>query len=179
MVEGYMFLRINYSVTLVTLHSSLTNRCHQAADGFEIVAISVVEGGEVFAVNVEDGKDRARGIEDGNDNLGTGKAAASNVARELLDIRNDNGLLLLPGSATDSTAIANVHAGYGALKGTKKEFAIVNAIETCPEETHLFMDGGTDVRHHGYHIGLSGYQSLYLLGEQGVFLFLIIHNLLI
>ena len=170
MVEGYMFLRINYLCC---------KGCHQAADGFEIVAISVVEGGEVFAVNVEDGKDRARGIEDGNDNLGTGKAAASNVTWELLDIRDNDGVLLLPGGATYSTAIANVHAGYGALKGTEKEFAIVNAIETCPEETHLFMEGGTDVRHHGYHIGLSGYQSLYLLGEQGVFLFLIIHNLLI
>ena len=155
---------------------NLRNRCNQAADGFEVVAIGVVEGGELAAVNVEDGKDGARGIEHGDDNLGTGKAAASYVARELLDIGNDNGLLLLPGSATDSTAIANVHAGYGALKGTKKELAIADTIETGPEEVHLFMEGGTDVGHYGYHVGLTGYQGFYLLQEQTVFLFLVIHN---
>ena len=103
---------------------NLRNRCQQAADGFEVVAIGVVEGGELAAVNVEDGKDGARGIEHGDDNLGTGKAAAGYMTGELLDIRDNDGVLLLPGGAANATAIADMHAGYGTLKGTEKELTI-------------------------------------------------------
>jgi hypothetical protein len=38
---------------------------------FQIYAVGIVEGGKILAVDIEDGRDRSRLIEQGNDNLGT------------------------------------------------------------------------------------------------------------
>ena len=83
----------------------------QAADFFQMAAVGVVEGGEFFAVDVEDGFHFSRLGEDGDDYLGARQAAAGDMPRKLLDIWDYEGLALLSDCATYATTIAYVHAG--------------------------------------------------------------------
>ena len=76
-----------------------------------MAAVSIVESSQFTTVDVEHGQYGGIIIrrKNGDDNLGTREAAAGDMARELLDIRDDKRTALLPGRPTDTTPEGNVH----------------------------------------------------------------------
>ena len=112
---------------------------------FETEAVGVVEGVELSAVDVEDTPDGSlivgaldclSGIcEDWDDNLAAGLGAAGDVARELLDIGDDDGAGFFPGGATDTLAVRDVGAGDRTLEGGENEFVAGDAVEARPPES--------------------------------------------
>ncbi len=97
------------------------------------------------------------------------------MTRELLHIRNHNGFCTLPRSTTDTTTERNMHAGDASLEWAQMQFITFYYIETRPKETHLLVDSGTDISHHGNGIVLAGYECFNLLFQQFIFLFFF-HN---
>ena len=95
----------------------------------------------------------------GNNDLGAGETAAGNVAGEGLDVGNDHGAGLLPGSAAYSAAISDAKAGGRPLEGPQNKFlafsdSIPNDIKPHPEKLHPFIDDGGGFGHARHRVGL-------------------------
>ena len=151
---------------------------------FETEAVGVVEGVELSAVDVEDTPDGSlivgaldclSGIcEDWDDNLAAGLGAAGDVARELLDIGDDDGAGFFPGGATDTLAVRDVGAGDRTLEGGENEFVAGDAVEARPPESEGEVkerggigEQGSEVDGVGGELGDLLDEKLVLLGFRG------------
>lgn len=116
---------------------------------FEVVAVGVVEGVEVLAVDVEDSDDFAV-VLDGDNDFGATGTTAGDMAWELVNIWDYDGLSLLPGGATDTFALAYAGASEWTLEGSEYELVVEDTIEACPPETEGLVEASCYVCHCGY-----------------------------
>ena len=131
--------------------------------------VFLVESGEAVAVDVEDSGDGSVGSMDGDNDLAAGGAAAGDVPGELLDVRDDDGLIPLPGGAADALPEGDVHAGDGALERAENELVPRHAVEAGPPESEGFVQDGGDVRHLRDDVRLPLQQGGHLPFQQAVF----------
>ena len=124
-----------------------------------MAAVSIVESCQFTTVDVEHGQYGGIIIrrKNGDDNLGTRKAAAGDMARELLDIRDDKRTALLPGRPTDTTPEGNVHTGHRPLKRSQQELIAQHSVKARPEKAHGLMDDAAHIGHHGNSVSLARY----------------------
>ena len=100
---------------------------------FEPVAVAVVEGGEVLAVDVEHCHDGAVNS-DGYHYLAARGGTAGYVAGELLYIGHQEGAFFFPGGAAHAGTEGYVHAGHGTLEGAEEQFVVFHAVVAGPPE---------------------------------------------
>ena len=123
-------------------------------DFLEPAGVDVVEGGEVTAVDVEDGHYPTL-LDDGHYYLAAAFGAAGDVAGELFHVGNDEGAVLFPCRAADAAAEGDVHASHGALEGTEKELGAADAVEAGPPEVERVVNHCSGIRHRRHSIGLA------------------------
>lgn len=100
---------------------------------FQPVAVAVVEGGEVLAVDVEHRHDGAVNS-DGYHYLAARGGTAGYVAGELLYIGHQEGAFFFPGGAAHAGTEGYVHAGHGSLEGTEQQFVVFHTVVAGPPE---------------------------------------------
>ena len=93
-----------------------------------------VEAGEVGAVEVEHTEHTGVADEREND-FGLRGGVAGDVAGELVNVGDDDGLAALGGGAADATPESDADAGDFALKGAENEFAAAQEIKAGPVQT--------------------------------------------
>jgi len=120
-------------------------------------AIDLVECGKFATVNVEHTKydGFVMRSEDGNHDFRTREAAAGDMARELLDIRDDERTALLPGCSTDTTSEGDMHTSHRSLEWSQYKFFTLHPVKPRPEEAHGLMDGTTHIGHDGNSVSLA------------------------
>ena len=122
---------------------------------FKVVAVGVVEGGEAFAVDVEDG-DNLPLMEEGDDNLAPRFGTAGDMAGELLHVGHDEGAFLRPGCPAHSATAGDMYAGQRPLKGTEQQLALHYTVEPCPPEVEGVVEQGGHIGHFGDEVALAG-----------------------
>ena len=142
----------------------------QVCDLFEIDAVGLVESVEFGTVDVEDSSHFTTCVVEGHNNLTSGCRAASDVARELVNVGDDLRLIGLPGGATYAPSFPDARACHRALEGTEDEHIVLYTVESSPPETKSFVEHGGHVGHVGDRVILSCYNSFDLREECFVFL---------
>lgn len=127
----------------------------------KVFAVGRVEGGEVFAVDIEYGYDVAP-TDDRYYYLAATQTGTGYVTREGIDVGNDEGLALSPSCATYSFAFGYSCTSQRTLKWTENEFAVHDAIEAGPPESECLMQHTRHICHVGYEVALATYYCLYL-----------------
>ena len=89
----------------------------------QIVFVYIIEGVVIFAVDVEDGDDFAI-MTDGDYYFAFRLGGTSDVSRELVNVRHDDGLVVFPRCAADTFSKRNARASNWSLEGTKNEFFV-------------------------------------------------------
>ena len=77
----------------------------EGGDAVEVVGVGVVKGGEVAAVDVEHGGHSAGAVVHGHDNLAARERTAGDMARELLDVGHNDGLVAFKDMSNDEVFI--------------------------------------------------------------------------
>src|SRR5689334_15063737 len=94
-------------------------------------AILAVEAMRLGRVDVEDA-DQNAAEEDRNDDLGSRRRVARDVARKGVDVGHDECLAPRRGRAADAPAERDAHAGRLALEGSEDELALAQQVEAAP-----------------------------------------------
>ncbi len=129
------------------LLSQKQNRSQKRHNPLQPNPVFFVESGQAVAVDVQDGGDSAVGTMDRNDDLAAGGAAAGDMPGELFHVRDDDGLIPLPGRTADPFTERDVHARDRALERAENEFISRDPVETGPPESKRFVQDGGDIRH--------------------------------
>lgn len=145
-------------------------------DPLQARAVRLVKSGQPVTVDIQDSDDRTVGSEDRNDDLASRSAAAGDVSRELLHVRDDDGFLPGPGRPADTLRIRDMHAGDGSLERSQDQFLTGHPVETGPPETEGFVQDGSDVRHLGDDVCLPFRQGSDLALQGSVFFGLFHYN---
>jgi hypothetical protein len=105
---------------------------------FQAAAVGFGKIVETVAVDVQYAKHFVSVSEYRHNNLRPGGGAACNMAREFIDIGNDDSCFRRESVATNSSVETDARAGDGPLKRTKYEFAVLRKIETNPKRIQMF-----------------------------------------
>ena len=170
------------SLTFFQLFSEVFKTFNHLADCLQILAVCFVEGVQFLAVNIKYRHHLAVVAKHGYDDFRLRLAAARYMARELLNVRHNDGLCFLPGSATHTLAEGDVHTCNRALEWAKHQFsdfkarvwrAIAghHAIESCPPESHRLMDYRCYIAHDGYRVLLAFNECFNLADQYLIFFF--------
>ncbi len=91
-------------------------RCSGECYLFEIGFVDLIEGGVLFAVDIEYG-DYFPVLSDGYDDLALRSGRTGYVSGKLVDVRHDECFVLLPSRSADSLTERDTRAGNRALEG--------------------------------------------------------------
>ena len=103
-----------------------------------------------------------------DDDLALRGAAAGDVSGELLHVRDDDGLVPLPGGAADAFPVRDVHASDGPLERAEEELLPRHAVEAGPPESEGFVQRGGEVRHLRDRVRLPFHEGGHLPFQQAV-----------
>ena len=103
------------------------------------ILINIIEGAEVFAVNIQYGDDLT--IPDNRHYyLRTGGAAAGNMPRKFLYIFYHDGLRFIPSRAANSITPFDAGAGQRSLERTQHKSSVDDPVEAHPPEVEGVHD---------------------------------------
>ncbi len=114
----------------------------------------------MFAIDIEYCDHFTIGTMDRKYDLGAGTWIACDMSRKRFNVRNDQDLVALPGTPTHSFAHLDPRASGRALKWTKNEFPIHDAVPAGPKIVPPVMKFGYEVGHLCGGIALIPDQSL-------------------
>ena len=103
------------------------------------ILINIIEGAEVFAVNIQYG-DYLTIPDNRHYNLRTGGAAAGNMPRKFLNIFYHDGFRLVPSCAANSLAPFYAGAGQRSLERTQHKSSVDDPVEAHPPEVEGVHD---------------------------------------
>ena len=143
---------------------------YMPAELFQIPCVSEVKGGQLLAVDVQNGRHGAV-FEDWNYDFAAGECAAGNVSREFVHIFNYNGLALFPCCAAYPLPISDAGAGNRPLERSQYQFFTGNLVKAAPKEAECLRKGGSYVGKIGHDVTFSLNQTQNLRQKFLVFVF--------